>query len=199
MVTDTDDRTSDVGDDVVDWTRVHGPAVPAKQVRRGSVEMKACLIVVAVWVLFWVSACGVLVVLLLDGQSGRGAFYMVRVGAIETGLPGDGSTEASGQPVPFDSADLNPPVRWDEVPEKVQRSGDWKVISTGHHHGVGIKTDGTLWAWGRLTEIGEIAGYDHAVRVGKDSDWVRVEADQTGIDFTYATKSDGTVWVLRHK
>ncbi|MDO8950728.1 MAG: hypothetical protein Q7V61_09505 [Actinomycetota bacterium] len=176
-----------------------GSNTPVKQARRGSVELKACLIIVAVSVLLSACACGVFVWLLLDGQSGRGAFYMVPAGAIESGLTGDGSTEASAQPVPLDPADLNPPVSWDAVPEKVQSSGDWKVISTGHHHGVGIKTDGTLWAWGRLTEIQEIVGYDHAVRVGEDSDWVRVQADQTGIDSTYATKRDGTVWVLRHK
>ncbi|MCL2504170.1 MAG: RCC1 domain-containing protein, partial [Coriobacteriia bacterium] len=35
----------------------------------------------------------------------------------------------------------------DQVPMKAARTG-WQVVSAGTYYSLGIKADGTLWAWG---------------------------------------------------
>ncbi len=73
---------------------------------------------------------------------------------------------------------------------------DWKVISVGECHTIGIKTDGTLWVWGR--NIYRQVGYGIALetlkaplRLGTDADWKTVAA---GREFNLAIKQDGTLW-----
>ena len=73
---------------------------------------------------------------------------------------------------------------------------NWKQVSCGNFHTVAIKTDGTLWGWGRnnsgqlgnnaignvLTPITTFAG---------GSNWKQVSC---GNDHTTAIKTDGTLW-----
>lgn len=61
-----------------------------------------------------------------------------------------------------------------------------------------IKTDGTLWVWGRnspngSTGLGTYAdlGYFGPTQIGTDSNWAKVAA---GSDFTVGIKTDGTLW-----
>lgn len=72
----------------------------------------------------------------------------------------------------------------------------WKAVSYGSGHGVGIKSDGTLWGWGSDTNgalgLNSSAVQYSPVQIGTDNDWVKVTC---GNICTYAIKSNGTLWV----
>jgi len=75
-------------------------------------------------------------------------------------------------------------------------SSNWAVVAAGVYHTVAIKTDGTLWVWGR-NNYGQLGLGDYTVRnspnqVGIDTDWASVAA---GNSTTLARKTDGTLWV----
>ncbi|MGZ9674710.1 Ig-like domain-containing protein [Flavobacterium sp. GNP001] len=66
----------------------------------------------------------------------------------------------------------------------------WKVISAGTRNTVGIKQDGTLWAWGDglLTGAGDVTS---PVQIGTATNWKTVSA---GYTHALAIKTDGTLW-----
>jgi alpha-tubulin suppressor-like RCC1 family protein len=75
---------------------------------------------------------------------------------------------------------------------------DWKYVTASRffgHSAFGIKTDGTLWAWGEgetgALGLGNYKNYAVPTQVGTDSDWKDVSS---GNDFTLAVKEDGTLW-----
>jgi len=74
----------------------------------------------------------------------------------------------------------------------------WKSVSVGYHHSVGIKEDGTLWAWGRNTYgqlgIGAAPNKSSPVQVGTDI-WNMVSVGQ---NHTMAIKSNETLWAWGH-
>lgn len=80
----------------------------------------------------------------------------------------------------------------------VSASGTWKAVAAGSDHSVGIKSDGTLWAWGcnelNLLGLGSTDENDRLipVQVGTDSDWNQVAA---GHHFTLALKTDGSLYL----
>lgn len=65
----------------------------------------------------------------------------------------------------------------------VQLPGSWSMVSAGTNHSLGIKSDGTLWAW----------GYGGAGQLGvlEDARWTKVSS---GVSFTLAIRSDNTLW-----
>ena len=75
--------------------------------------------------------------------------------------------------------------------------GTFSVLAVGNQasHGVGIKADGTLWAWGRNTngQVGNGTTTDvHApVKIGTANTWSHAAV---GSDFTLAVRSNGTLW-----
>lgn len=72
---------------------------------------------------------------------------------------------------------------------------DIKLIASGWNHTLGIKKDGTLWAWGGNTfgQLGAAGGADQAkpVQVGVDTDWSAISA---GKSYSLALKTNGTLW-----
>ncbi|MFL5320739.1 MAG: EGF domain-containing protein [Myxococcaceae bacterium] len=73
----------------------------------------------------------------------------------------------------------------------------WNTVSAGADFSCAIKTDGTLWCWGKngsgqLCAGGNVFGdqYD-PVQAGTDNTWADVSA---GGDHTCAKKSDGSIW-----
>ncbi|MDI6787690.1 MAG: fibronectin type III domain-containing protein, partial [Planctomycetota bacterium] len=73
--------------------------------------------------------------------------------------------------------------------------GSWLSLSAGDSHTIGLKSDGTLWVWGRNTE-GELGSGDLTTRntptqLGSDTNWTAAAA---GWYHTLALKSDGTLW-----
>ena len=71
---------------------------------------------------------------------------------------------------------------------------DWKQVSTGGYFNVGIRADGSLWAWG-LNNNGQLGdgttiNRDEPTRIGSDT-WRYVSA---GAIHTIAIRTDGSLW-----
>ncbi|MCB9341330.1 MAG: HYR domain-containing protein [Lewinellaceae bacterium] len=72
----------------------------------------------------------------------------------------------------------------------------WVSVSAGSYHTIGLKADGTLWAWGDNGDygqygIGNFTSSEIPVQVGTDNDWANIT---TGGNFTIALKTNGTLW-----
>jgi alpha-tubulin suppressor-like RCC1 family protein len=85
------------------------------------------------------------------------------------------------------------------MPVKVVNLSDVIAISTFAHHSLALKSDGTVWAWGRGSygELGDGTNKDHKspVQVSGLSDVIAISA---GGGHSLALKSDGTVWAWGH-
>lgn len=82
-----------------------------------------------------------------------------------------------------------------KTPKQVGTDTKWIAVATYLSNSFGIKSDGTLWAWGK-NEFGELGIGSKTlqyspVMVGSDNKWVAVT---TGINHSIALKSDGTIW-----
>ena len=69
------------------------------------------------------------------------------------------------------------------------------AIAAGLRFSFGLKTDGSLWAWGQNHHgqlgLGDVTQRDAPTRVGMDTDWAMVDG---GGQFAAAVKTDGTLW-----
>jgi len=77
----------------------------------------------------------------------------------------------SADPLPND-----PPVVH-QVPARVGSGTDWLLVSGGETRGLGVRADGTLWAWGRLG--GSVSG---PLQIGTDTDWAVVAGESMALD-----------------
>jgi len=73
---------------------------------------------------------------------------------------------------------------------------NWKQVSCGRRHTAAIKTDGTLWMWGRnhYGELGNNTTTNRSTPVttfAGGTNWKQVSC---GVNFTAAIKTDGTLW-----
>jgi len=71
----------------------------------------------------------------------------------------------------------------------------WSEVATGFNYSLAIKSDGTLWTWGR-NDYGQLGNgttnfASIPTQVGTDSNWAKVFSYSTT---SYAIKSDGTLW-----
>lgn len=109
----------------------------------------------------------------------------------------DGSLWAWGENH-FGETGIPSPVEGDSIPNvsPLNSGNDWKMVSAGRNYSLGLKTNGTLWAWGRNDE-GQLGiglkgnNVPHPVQIGQDTDWTQISA---GLLHAMALKSDGTLW-----
>lgn len=88
-----------------------------------------------------------------------------------------------------------------QSPIQVGSLTTWSQVFSGSQsqNVFAIKTDGTLWAWGRSTNGligngtsgGAYAGFSSPVQVGSLTDWRRISG---GASHVIATKNNGTLW-----
>ena len=80
-------------------------------------------------------------------------------------------------------------------PAQLGTDRDWKAVVGGGGNFVALKTDGSLWAWGKNDkgQLGDGTTMDREqpVRIGGDTNWAQVTA---GWGTTLAVKTDGTLW-----
>ena len=80
-------------------------------------------------------------------------------------------------------------------PVQVGALTTWALVSASSSHTAAVKTDGTLWTWGRGTNgrlgTGNILNRSSPVQVGALTNWSKVSA---GNYFTASVKTDGTLW-----
>ena len=81
-------------------------------------------------------------------------------------------------------------------PVQIGSDNKWVTITAGARHSLGLKADGTLWAWGSNSsgQLGDGTYTERHVpiQIGSDNNWVTISSQ------TYcseALKSDGTLWI----
>lgn len=90
-----------------------------------------------------------------------------------------------------------PPGGFFEISSPVQiGSGtNWATIACGARSSFAIKTDGTLWAWGRNGNgqlgLGDVNYRSSPTQVGSLTNWSKISA---GYGSALAIKTDGTLW-----
>ena len=81
------------------------------------------------------------------------------------------------------------------TPVQIGVATNWLVVSAGGSHTMGIKTNGTLWAFGRNNsgQLGDGTNIDSLipVQVGTDTDWKTISA---ALYHTVALKNNGSLW-----
>ena len=79
--------------------------------------------------------------------------------------------------------------------QTVSGGTNWKLVAAGTYSTVAIKTDGTLWTWGR-NSVGELGDNTRTHRsspvqtISGGTNWKQV----AGGNHTVAIKTDGTLW-----
>jgi len=79
--------------------------------------------------------------------------------------------------------------------KQVGSSSNWKTISASTDHTLGIKNDGTLWAWGS-NQQGKLGDGTYTnkyipTQIGTASNWKEITS---GLQYSVAIKTDGTLW-----
>jgi alpha-tubulin suppressor-like RCC1 family protein len=78
-------------------------------------------------------------------------------------------------------------------PKKISNETNWKQVEAGSMHSLGLREDGSLWAWGSNQGgvLGTGASYNSPTQVGNDTDWKWIYAFQR---HSFAIKEDNTLW-----
>jgi len=83
-------------------------------------------------------------------------------------------------------------------PTQVGSSTTWAAATAGEECSYGIKTDGTLWAWGRNNNgesgLNETIMRSSPTQVGTGTNWSSILELQNGGRLAGAIKTDGTLW-----
>jgi hypothetical protein len=78
----------------------------------------------------------------------------------------------------------------------------WKEVAMSNEHSLAIKTDGTLWAWGRnrAGQLGNSSTINVScpVQVGTSQDWYKLPKIMGLAERSFAIKCDGTLWSWGH-
>lgn len=71
----------------------------------------------------------------------------------------------------------------------------FNIVDFGNYFTMGIKSDGSLWAWGENYESvfgnGTTTGSTLPIQIGNNTNWASIS---TGGNYTLALKNDGTLW-----
>ena len=81
------------------------------------------------------------------------------------------------------------------IPTQVGTDSNWLKVSAANNHCVAIKTNGTLWAWGRNNsgQLGDGTNFDRTlpVQIGTATNWTNIAS---ALYHNAALKSDGSLW-----
>ena len=83
-----------------------------------------------------------------------------------------------------------------DLPVLIGTNVDWKIASSGNNNTIGLKTDGTLWAWGsnNYGQLGDgsIINKLFPTQIGPDRNWMSISNQNA---HSIALKTDGSLWV----
>jgi alpha-tubulin suppressor-like RCC1 family protein len=84
------------------------------------------------------------------------------------------------------------------LPTQVGNDNTWAFVSPGNKHGLALKTDSSLWAWG-LNAFGEVGDgttitKTTPVLINSDKDWRQIEASNNTSSMSMGIKNNGTLW-----
>lgn len=81
------------------------------------------------------------------------------------------------------------------TPEQIGTATDWQSVAAGSQYSVAVKSDGTLWGWGKNSSgqlgDGTTTTITSPMQIGTATDWKAVWAV---LSQTFAIKTDGTLW-----
>jgi hypothetical protein len=82
------------------------------------------------------------------------------------------------------------------APTRIDPDSHWIAVAAGGLYTLALKSDGSLWAWGRnpTGELGlgaDFEGTRTPTRIGADTNWAAISA---GYNRSVALKSDGSLW-----
>ncbi len=82
-------------------------------------------------------------------------------------------------------------------PVQVGTLTNWSKVSASYEYSVALKTDGTIWAWGK-NNVGQLGNgtnitYSSPIQIGTDTTWIKIETSSSS---TTALKSDGSIWAF---
>ncbi|MCL2502998.1 MAG: cell wall-binding repeat-containing protein [Coriobacteriia bacterium] len=84
------------------------------------------------------------------------------------------------------------------IPTKAGTAADWKAVVAGEDHSLGIKGDGSLWAWGYNNSgqlgggsTGSVYNKNAPTQIGSGADWEAITARRY---HSFGTKRDGSLW-----
>lgn len=81
------------------------------------------------------------------------------------------------------------------VPQRVGTDTDWRRVATSGHGILGIKADGSLWAFGgeghAMLQAPSKGPIHTPYRIGTETNWVEISADSSHV---LALKRDGSLW-----
>jgi len=87
------------------------------------------------------------------------------------------------------------PGNYTSSPQQIGALTNWSSIASGGLASFAIKTDGSLWAWGRNTSgqlgLSNLKPYSSPVQVGSLTNWLSIATGQYNV---CAIKTDGTLW-----
>ena len=94
--------------------------------------------------------------------------------------------------------DKNTPTQ--EATGATSTASNWSAISAGDYYTVGLKSNGTLWAWGLNNhgQLGDGTTADKTWATQESTGATNWSAIATGGYHTVALKSDGTLWAWGH-
>ncbi len=89
----------------------------------------------------------------------------------------------------------NESVNSSDLPVQIGTANNWAYVAAGYNYSIGIKTNGTLWAWGinygNILGIGPGPDRYEPVQVGTATNWSKAWA---GAGHVIALRSNGSVW-----